>query len=302
MELRHLRYFIAVAELLHFGRAARRLRISQPSLSHQIQQLEADLQVKLLDRTRSRVELTEAGRLFLEEAGEIVARADRAAQVAQRVASNGTSRLRVGAGFCTDHAFVVSAVCAFNQRHATVRVDIETMAVANQIAAVRDERLDVGFVRSAAVEPPLAAVTLYVEPLVVAMPRNHHLTRRQRIPLSALAVEEFVLVPRHAVPVYYNTVVHTCRTAGFVPEAPHEADHVRLILGLVASGFGISIVPSSARTARVRGVVFRPVDDDEAHVETALAWRQDAPPTVLEFVELVRSMVERSPGGERRSA
>src|SRR5512142_2693700 len=110
MELRHLRYYIAVAELLHFGRAAKRLRISQPSLSNQIQQLEAELHVRLLERSRSGVELTEAGRVFLDEAREIVARADRAALIAQRAASRGPARLRVGAGFCTDHALVVAAV------------------------------------------------------------------------------------------------------------------------------------------------------------------------------------------------
>ena len=300
MELRHLRYFIAVAELLHFGRAAKRLRISQPSLSHQIQRLEAELQVKLLERTRSRVELTEAGRLFLEEAREIVARADRAVLVAQRAATRGNHRLRVGAGFCTDHALVVAALCAFNQRRSAIRVEIETMAVANQIAALREDRLDVGFVRSATVDRPLTAITLYIEPLVVALPKAHHLTSRQRIPVAALASEELVLVPQHAVPVYYSTVLQTFRTAGITPEAPHEADHLRLILGLVANGCGISVVPSSARAAGVPGVVFRSLDSDDAKVETALAWRQDAPPPVLEFVELARGLAARTE--ERRSA
>lgn len=302
MELRHLRSYIAVAELLHFGRAAKRLRISQPSLSHQIQQLEADLQVRLLERTRSRVELTEAGRLFLDEAREIVARADRAALIARRAATRDTARLRVSAGFCTDHSLVVAAVCAFNQRHGAIRVDIETMAVANQIAALRDDRLDVGFVRSATVDAPLTATTLYVEPLVVAMPKGHHLADRQRIPMSALSSEELVLVPRHAVPVYYSTIVHTCRSAGFVPDAPHGADHLRLILGLVANGCGLSIVPYSARTASVHGVVFRPLEGEDARLETALAWRQDASATVLEFVDVVRGLVARSSPEERRSA
>lgn len=303
MELRHLRYYIAVAELLHFGRAAKRLRISQPSLSHQIQQLEAELQVKLLDRSRSRVELTEAGRAFLEEAREIVARADRAALVAQRAAAyEGVTRLRVGSGFCTDHALVTSAVCLFNRRHTTVRVDIETMAVANQIGGLRDGRLDVGFVRSASVTPPLVAVSLYVEPLVVALPKAHHLATRQRIPVSALANEELVLVPRHAVPVYYNTVLEAFRTAGFVPDSPNGADHLRLILGLVANGCGASIVPSSARTTSTRGVVFRALEGGDAKVETALAWHQDASATVLDFVEIVRGLAARPSPEERRSA
>jgi DNA-binding transcriptional LysR family regulator len=303
MELRHLRYYIAVAELLHFGRAAKRLRISQPSLSHQIQQLEADLRVKLLERTRSRVELTEAGRAFLEEAREIVMRADRAALVAQHAAMrDGAGRLRVGSGLCTDHALVTRAVCVFNRRHSTVHVEIETMAVANQIAALRDGQLDVGFVRSASVEPPLAAVTLYIEPLVVALPKTHHLAARQRIPMSALASEELVLVPRHAVPVYYNTVLDAFRNAGFVPDAPNGADHLRLILGLVANGCGASIVPLSARTANARGVVFRALDGDDANVETALAWRRDASATVLDFVEIVRGLATRPSPEERQSA
>lgn len=302
MELRHLRYYIAVAELLHFGRAAKRLRISQPSLSHQIQQLEAELHVKLLDRSRSRVELTEAGRAFLGEAREIVMRADRAALVAQRAAAHdGLTRLRVGSGFCTDHALVTGAVCVFNRRHTTVRVDIETMSVANQIAALRDGRLDVGFVRSANVAPPLMAVSLYIEPLVVALPKAHHLATRQRIPVSALANEELVLVPRHAAPVYYNTVLDAFRSAGFVPDS-NGADHLRLILSLVANGCGASVVPASARTTNTRGVVFRALEGDDAKVETALAWHEDASATVLDFIEIVRNLAARPSPEERRSA
>jgi DNA-binding transcriptional LysR family regulator len=295
LELRHLRYFIAVAELLHFGRAARRLQVTQPSLSHQIRQLEDELRVRLLERTRRHVELTAAGRLFLNEAREITAKADHAALIARRAGRRDAPALRVGIGLCTDQAFAARVIAVFNERRPKARVEVQTLAVTAQLDSIRDSRLDVGLVRAAAVPPPLAAEALLREPLVVALPARHRVAHRSRISLSALAAETFVLVPREVVPVYHGIVLEACRGAGFVPDAPHEADHLQMMLQLVARGVGIALVPMSA--PKTRGVVFRQLRAPVPMLETAIAWRLDSAPVVDAFVAIARALAHHAAGG-----
>lgn len=290
MELRHLRYFIAVGELLHFSRAARRLRVTQPSLSQQIHQLETELQTRLLERTKRHVELTKAGRLFLEEARQIVARADHAALIARRAGTPGAIGLRVGIGYCMDDVLVEKAICEFSRRHDSGRIEVKTMAVPQQLTELRESRLDVGLVRTVTVAEPLTSALLVQEALVVALPRTHRLATRPRIALAALAGERFLLVPPDRIPIYHETVVSVCRDAGFIPDAAHEADHLRLILGMVSAGCGISLVPASARTSRVRGIVYRPLDAVNAVLKTAVAWHHDASSEVLEFVRITREL------------
>ncbi len=292
MELRHLRYFVAVAETLHFGRAANRLHMSQPTLSQQIRQLESELQAALLVRTKRRVELTDAGRLFLEEARDILAHVDQAAINARRAGARDI-RLRVGTGYCMDQMLLVSAVEVFNRLHPDALVEVVTMSVQRQTDALRQDRLDVALVRSTDAEPPLTAAELLREPLFVALPPKHRLARRERIPLPALAGEAFVLVPRDTVPVYHEMVVSLCRRAGFVPEAAREADHLQLLLMMVAAGSGVSLVPACARAIAVNGLILRPIDDPDHSVKTAIAWREDALPAVREFVDTVREVAAR---------
>jgi DNA-binding transcriptional LysR family regulator len=236
VELRHLRYFVAVGEALHFGRAAARLRIAQPSLSHQIRQLETELQTPLLRRTKRRVNLTEAGRLFLDEARDILARVDHATVIARRGDGGEARRLRVGVGYCMDVPRITTVVSAFNARHEAVHVELHTLPVPVQSADLRGERLDLGFVRPPASDPALSSEVLAGEPLVVALPARHRLAVKDSLRLSMLASESFVLPPRVTVPIFHDVVVRACRSAGFVPHAPHEADHLEILLGLVAAG------------------------------------------------------------------
>lgn len=247
MELRHLRYFVTLAELLHFGRAAARLKIAQPSLSHQIRQLESDLQTTLLRRTKRRVELTEAGDVFLKEAREILARADRAAMIARRAGHGETGVLRVAAAFWMDPTPIAAAIKTFSARHPAIRVELKTLAAPPQIEALLGSRLDVGLVRPPAREDPLEAETLIKEPFIVALPARHRLAGARQVELSSLADEPFVFVPRDCVPRFYDLVLDVCRAAGFVPHAPHDADHPSLVLAFVAAGIGISLVPNSCR-------------------------------------------------------
>jgi DNA-binding transcriptional LysR family regulator len=301
MELRHLRYFVAVADALHFGEAAAKLHIAQPSLSHQIQQLETELQTTLLRRTKRHVELTEAGRLFLNEARDIVARTDRAAVVARRVGSSDVPRLRVGVGYCMDQADIAAAVGLYNVKHPDVQVELKTMSVPAQIAALRDGRLDVGFVRPPITDPALRSEVIVREPLVVALPPTYRLVRRSRIPLPALANEPFVLPPRDAVPVFHDTVVRLCREAGFVPHAPHEADHLQMIIAMVASGAGVGLVPIGARKFAHHAVVYRPLHPAPDALETSIAWRRDEESqAVFTFAaEVRRTLAPRRTSGAR---
>jgi DNA-binding transcriptional LysR family regulator len=298
MEMRHLRYFVAVAEALHFGQAAAKLQIAQPSLSHQIRQLEDELQTSLLRRTKRRVELTEAGRLFLDEARDILARADSAAMIARRVGRTDSKRLRVGVGYCMDQSDVATIVGRYNARHQDVRVELKTMSVPSQVAALREGQLDVAFVRPPITEPSVRSETVVREALVVALPPDHRLAARSRIGLAALAEEPFVLPPRDAVPVFHDAILRVCREAGFVPNAPHEADHLQMIVAMIAASAGVGLVPNTARKFKQHRVAYRPLRPPVADLEIAMAWRQDDSSSILAaFLTEARQALNRSRRG-----
>jgi DNA-binding transcriptional LysR family regulator len=296
MEMRHLRYFAAVADCLHFGRAAVQLRITQPSLSQQIRQLETELQTTLLQRTRRRVQLTESGRLFLEQARDILARADRAAVIARGASRGDIERLRIGIAYWMDVTRLVAVVRKLDHQQPEVRVEIRTMPVPLQVAALQEERLDIGLVR-----PPIAERSLNSEPLVtesfmVALPNRHRLATARRLSLSSLTNEPFILHPRDSVPQFYDLTLRMCREAGFTPHVRHEVDHPDLVLRLVAAGMGISLVPASAHKIRRPGVAYRPVLPSSPILEIAVAWRRDnGSPTVKAFIGLAKQVFAGSP-------
>jgi DNA-binding transcriptional LysR family regulator len=299
MELRHLRYFVAVAERLHFGRAAEALGIAQPSLSHQVRQLETELQTALLERKNRRVRLTEPGRLFLEEARGTLAQADRAAVVARRASIGEAGRLRVGFAYWMDVERIAAAVERLARLHPGISVELRSLSVVAQLAALKDGRLDAGFVRPPVEDPLLRSERLPDEPLVVALPATHRLAAKERLSLAALAAQRFILFPRESVPRFYDLVLALCRDAAFVPHVAHEADHPRMVLRLVAAGLGISLVPASARQSGERGVVFRSLRPPVI-LETAIAWRREgSSPLVERLVEAVREA--GSTGRARRS-
>jgi DNA-binding transcriptional LysR family regulator len=295
MELRHLRYFVAVSESLHFGDAAARLRIAQPSLSQQIRQLEEELQTSLLRRTKRRVELTEAGALFLEEARDILARADRAAVIARRVGRGEGGKLRIGVGYCMDQMAVVRAVSLFNRRHPRIRVELQTMAVPLQVSALQHGRLDVGFVRFPVTDSFVTNERVVSEPLVIALPRAHRLAGTRAVPLSALADEPFVLTARDLVPVYHDIVLRMCRDAGFVPHVVHETDQLHMLLGFVGAGCGLALVPAFARRIKPRGVVFVSLRPSSPNLETVVAWRREkTSATLTDFITTARRALVRA--------
>jgi DNA-binding transcriptional LysR family regulator len=291
VELRHLRYFLTVAEFLHFGRAAQQLRIAQPSLSHQILQLESELHTQLFERSKKRVRLTESGVLFLQETRQILEHVDRAALIARIGKGRGRERLRVGFGYWTDLTKVCTAIKRFDDSHPTVRVELYNMNVPQQIAALCEGRIDVGFVRPPVTDPLLHNEFLSSEPFVVAMHKKHRLAGHKRVPVSELKREPIIMGAREILPFFYDLTLKLFQDAGFVPNVHHEVDYPTMVLRLVATGVGIALVPASIRNIQSAGVVFVPLQPSPRILETALAWRRDSPSPILSaFLQVVRDV------------
>ncbi|MBV4460723.1 LysR family transcriptional regulator [Pseudomonas sp. COR58] len=297
MELRHLRYFIAVAEELHFGRAAQSLGISQPPLSQQIQALEQEIGARLFERTNRRVELSEAGRLFLEEARLALAQVDKAADVARRAQLGELGELKIG--FTSSAPFnstIPQAIFAFRQRFAAVHLKLREMSSTMVADALLDESIEVGIMRPLAGLPDsLSVVELTREPLVAVLGAKHPLASGSEdgLFLSALALEPFVFFPRSYGSGLYAQLLSLARDAGFSPHFAQEAGEAMTIIGLVAAGLGVSVLPASFQRMRIDGVVYRPLLDPAAVSAVWLVQRKDQKsPMAKAFVELLTRKVE----------
>jgi len=284
MELRQLRYFVAVAEELHFGRAARRLHMAQPPLSQAIKQLESELGATLLARTSRRVELTDAGRLLLDEARRTLAQADRAATTARLAAQGATGWLRL--------AFVASAACDIlpsllpAQRAAApdVSLQLRELTTERQIDALDRDEVDLGIAREVEAREGLVITPLRDEPLVAALPADHPQAARAALALRELADEPFVMTPRRAVPRLHDTILALCRAAGFSPRVVQEALQFPTILSLVSAGVGAAIVPAPVAAFRSDGVAYVPLSDRDAQSAVAFVHRADHEGAVLRSV------------------
>lgn len=260
MELRHLRYFIAVAEEGHITRAAERLGMQQPPLSQQIRALERELDVQLFRRKPRGVELTDAGTAFLERARAILDEVDRAFSTARRTARGEQGRVVVGfTGSAPFHPFVPRVIRAFRDRYPLVSLVLEESGSSELVQGLHNEDIDAAFIRS----PVADVVGLVVKPLLeedmlVALPASHSLAREDAaLPLPALANEIFILYKRPGGPGLYDTIITACRRAGFSPRVGQEAPRIISTLNLVAAGLGVSIVPASLRRLQMDGVVYR---------------------------------------------
>ncbi len=269
MELRHLRYFVAVAEELSFRRAAERLHVAQPPLSQQIKQLEAEVGTMLLRRTSRRVELTDAGVVFLERARRTLRDAELAVESARRTARGEIGWLNVGFVDSAAYELLPPVLRAFRARAPGVRLELRELATEHQLPALADE-LDVGLVREVNDLPGLHRTPLLREPLLAAVPLGHALASRARVQLVQLAAEPFVFFPRARVPRVYDHLVALCRAAGFSPRTVQEALQYPTMLGLVAAGFGIAIVPTCVRALHLAGVAYVPISDKPATSELSL--------------------------------
>jgi DNA-binding transcriptional LysR family regulator len=292
MELRHLRYFVAVAEELHFTRAAARLHIAQPPLSQQIRHLEQELGCTLFTRTRRRVELTPAGRTFLTEAQHVLAQAERAVRVAQRAGRGEIGHLVIGFMPSADLNILPRALRAWGARFPHVEVELHTLLPDQQLEALRDGRIHVGLLRLPVDNRVgLVVETIQREPLVAVLPKGHRAARRPRVCVAELQADAMILFPRRAAPGYHDLFVNVCRRAGFVPRIAHETESIQTNLGLVAAGLGVTLMPASIRSLRRTGVVYRSLAPPVPYVEMAVAYGRDHRSTILPaFLRVLREV------------
>jgi len=290
LELRHLRYFVAVAEELHFSRAAERLQMAQPPLSQQIRQLEDHLGVTLLARTRRTVELTDAGRVFLDEARRVLRQADLAVEAAREAGLGNRGRLRVSFVGSAPFNVLPSILRAFRDRHQKVDLTLHEAPTAEQVEGIVEGRFDVGFLRLAPHARGIEQEVILREALVAALPEQHPLAGSATVDLRKLASEPFLLVRHDAAPGFCDLVTRACAEAGFSPVATQEASQMQTIVGLVGAGLGVSLVPESVQELHGTGVVFRPLQAPTPLVELAVAWREgNASRLLANFLAVARA-------------
>jgi len=290
MELRHLRYFIAVAEELHFTRAAERLHIGQPPLSQAIQALEADIGAQLFERTKRSVRLTGAGKLFLDDARRILALADEATDTARRAQRGEAGELRIGFTFSTPLTPLFATVInRYRQQYPAVSLKLHEMATQPQLDALSQRTLDLGFVRPTDMPAPpdIAFDALREDQLVAVLSTASPLARRRPVAMRELKDAPFVMYPPTAGTGIYPQIFRLCRAAGFTPAIGHTAGEATTIIGLVAAGCGVSILPSSFNRIQMDGVCYRPLTDAGATTTLLLARRSDEPNALVDaFVAL----------------
>jgi LysR family transcriptional regulator, benzoate and cis,cis-muconate-responsive activator of ben and cat genes len=282
MELRQLRYFVAVAEDLHFGHAAQRLRIAQPALSRQIQALEEELQVQLLFRNRRRVQITPAGQVFLERSRLVLSRAEDAIFAAQRAGGGVSGSLNLGFVGSATYDVLPAVLRTFTQTFPEVELILSEMTVHAQLEALTEKRIDIGLLRLPRKTEGLVFRTISREPLYAALPSSHRLARVSAVRLSALAGEPFVLYPDHPRPSWTEFVIGLCHQAGFQPTVVQRTVEIQTTLSLVAAGIGVSIVPACLGNISRKDVVYRRLIGLRARTELQVAYRENDPSRVVQ--------------------
>jgi DNA-binding transcriptional LysR family regulator len=289
LELRQLRYFVAVAEELHFRRAAARLHVSQPPLSHQIKQLEQEMGCRLLARTRRRVELTAAGEAFLRDARVVLAELDGAVATARRIDSGQTGRLRINFVGSALLSIIPAAVQRFRAARPDLEIELHERPTADQVRAVKEGVVDVGLVR-----PPigdsgqLRTELVMRERTVAALPVGHPLAAFQRIPLRRLAVEPLVLFPRAQAPGFHDLLMSSLAATGTHPQVVQYAPEMLTIVGLVAAGLGVTLVPASVTRLGLDGVAYRPIIGTPSSELLAITRADHSSPLVDIFIAEIR--------------
>jgi DNA-binding transcriptional LysR family regulator len=295
MELRHLRYFIAVAEELHFARAAERLNITPPSLTQQVQSLEAELGVRLLNRTKRSVELTDAGRRFLEEARKTIRQAEHTELVGRQAGRGDLGRIEIGYMTSSACSGVVSRCIAdYHRQHQLVDLRLHKLETPHQLGALAERRIDAGFVR-----PPdryplgLTGIVVFRQPVVIALPESHPLARAKRLECADLANEPFIAPSVEAELAYAGYVAAIAEQGGFTPRITGRATDYLTVVTMVSAGIGLAAVPSSFTRVQIPGVRYRDVNlHKEARI--ALSYRRDErSPAVKSFIACVKATVSK---------
>jgi DNA-binding transcriptional LysR family regulator len=296
MELRHLRYFVAVGEEQHYGRGAKRLRVAQPALSRQIQDLEEEIGFKLFDRLSRGVKVSAAGKVFLEDARRVLQQVEEATRRAKRVASGQSGTLRVGfVESISWHGVVPDSLRQFRERQPDAELQLKPLSSLEQIAAVRSGQLDAGFVFTIAnIDRELAQLEVASINLMLAAPKGYPLAKSKKLRLRDLNNASFIWFPRRESPVYYDRLMHVCFRGGL--KSPHivqEGVNEATILSLVSCGLGVAFVSSATRWRCPESVALLPVIDLKLPLPFALIWQKDnASPLLEKFVADVRLLPE----------
>ena len=297
MELRHLRYYVAVAEECHFGRAAERLHMAQPPLSQQIKQLETELGVQLLTRSTRKVELTAAGERYLDRARAILASVDAAGDEAARVAAGEVGRVAIGFTGSATYEVLPVLARALREDFPDLELDLRgEMLTPDQVGALHQGTLDIAFLR-----PPVrdASITLRIlrrEPLIAVLPMSHPLAARQQVRLNDLRHEQFITYPSHHRSVVYDAVMDACQHAGFTPASTLEVGETSTLVVFVAAGLGVALGPASVQHLRITGATFLPLAGSTEVVELAVATRaDDTSPHVARVLSRVRRLLGSTP-------
>jgi DNA-binding transcriptional LysR family regulator len=304
MELRHLRYFVAVAEEGHVTRAAERLGMQQPPLSQQIQALERELAVQLFRRKPRGVELTDAGHALLTDARAILAHVDHAFATTRRTARGEQGRIAIGfTSSAPFHPFVPRVIRAFREAYPLVALTLDESGTTELIQDLRNERVDAAFIRTPVADPMGIAINpLLEEAMLVALPATHALAAdATELPLSALAAETFIVYRRPSGPGLYDAIFGACHAAGFSPIIGQEAPRIVSTLNLVAAGLGIAIVPASLARMQMDGVIYRPLrSSGQPRAPLLLATRRgDTGAVVRHFLDVVKRMARTFPRTDR---
>jgi DNA-binding transcriptional LysR family regulator len=293
MELRHLRYFVAVAEALNFTHAAVRLRVAQPALSSQIKDLEEEMQTRLFERGRTGVQLTRAGKTFYPRARSILAQTAAATQEARASAGLISGSLVVGFPSGLHLNYLAPVIRTFCQAHPKVSMDYAHGLQPQQLRALRDGRLDIAFLTLPTGSEGLEHQVVWRVPFKVVLPSGHRLARQRSFELADLRAEDFVFCTRESRPEFYDEFFRQCANAGFRPRVVKEiGGYPTNMLGLVSVGVGASVLPFFDGVERLRGLVWRPLIKPRLWTDSALVWRRAAvAPVVEEFVALAHKLL-----------
>ncbi len=300
MELRHLRYFVAVAEELNFHRAAERLLMAQPPLSQQIHDLEVELGVTLFDRTHRAIRLTTAGHVFLEDAYTILAQTDSAVHRVQRASKGELGRLTIGYTSLIYNPLFPTILRLHRKRYPEVELILQDLVTFEQMQQLRTNTLDASFATHAAQAIPamqqevLAQEPVWHEPLGALLPADNPLAAQHHLSLSALANEPWIWFARQYDPTTYDYMMRLFEQVGFIPNIVQEINQQQMILSLIAAGFGISLAPKSTPgIAENKDIAFRDLIDPTPVVEFNVIWRQDDNSPVLKaFLNTVREVAQ----------
>jgi DNA-binding transcriptional LysR family regulator len=276
LDLFQLRCFVAVAEELHFGRAAVRMNMTQPPLSRHIQLLEHAIGVQLLERTSRRVRLTAAGVVLQREANALLRHAERAAEAAARTGKGEAGRVVVGYTAVTGYALIPALLAAAGKSLPQIEIVLEEMVTTDQLQALTEERIDLGFVRPLGASAGLAFHRATREPMVLALPARHPLAKRDRIRAADMAGQPLIMFSAKEGRYFYEKIQALFAASGAQPNYVHHIGQTHTIIALVRAGNGLAIVPESARQLRFENVVYRPLWRRDLHAEVYLAWRDDA--------------------------